>query len=78
MAKPWTPDEVAKPECLDQKQAAAPVAAELGRNPSALAVKAHEFKLLSTVGRRTTEAPTSSGADPGPAGFDWPELSGKQ
>jgi hypothetical protein len=49
------------------------IAAYLGRARSALAVKAHQLKgSLRVV--RDNEAPTISGADPGPAGFDWTEL----
>ena len=49
------------------------IAAHFGRAPSALAVKAHQLKVSLRVDRDNV-APTISGADPGPAGFDWTEL----
>jgi hypothetical protein len=69
----WTADEIVKLKDLAQKQPAAQIAAQLGRSRSATSVKAHELKLSLRMRRQTTEQPSLSGADPGPAGFDWPE-----
>jgi hypothetical protein len=51
----------------------AQIAAQLGGSRSATSVKAHDLKLSLRMRRQTTEAPSRSGADPGPAGFDWHE-----
>jgi hypothetical protein len=69
----WTADEIVKLKNLAQKHPAAQIAAQLGRSRSATSVKAHELKLSLKMRRQTTEGPTHSGADPGPAGFDWHE-----
>jgi hypothetical protein len=69
----WSADDVAKLRQLAGIHPHNAIAAHLDRAPSALAVKAHQLKgSLRVV--RDNEAPTISGADPGPAGFDWTEL----
>ncbi len=69
----WTADDVTKLRQLAGKHPRNAVAAQLGRGPSALAVKAHQLKVSLKV-VRNHEAPTFSGADPAPSGFDWIEL----
>ena len=69
----WSADDVAKLRQLAGIHPRNAVAARLGRAPSALAVRAHQLKVSLRVAR-DNEAPTISGADPGPAGFDWTEL----
>jgi hypothetical protein len=66
----WTADDVTKLRQLAGKHPRNAIAAQLGRGPSALAVKAHQLKVSLRV-VRSNETPT--GVDPGPAGFDWPE-----
>jgi hypothetical protein len=66
----WTADDVTKLRQLAGKHPRNAIAAQLGRGPSALAVKAHHLKVSLKV-VRNNEAPTFSGADPGPFGFDW-------
>jgi hypothetical protein len=70
----WSVDDVAKLRQLAGTHPRNAIAAGLGRAPSALAVKAHQLKVSLRV-VRDNEAPTVSGADPGPAGFDWIELA---
>ena len=69
----WSADDVAKLRQLSGTHLRNAIAARLGRTPSALAVRAHQLKVSLRVAR-DNEAPTISGADPGPAGFDWTEL----
>jgi hypothetical protein len=70
----WSADDVTKlRQLLAGIHPRNAIAAHLGRAPSALAVKAHQLKVSLKV-VRDNEAPTISGADPGPAGFDWTEL----
>ena len=69
----WSADDVAKLRQLAGIHPRNAVAARLGRAPSALAVRAHQLKVSLRVAR-DNEAPTISGADPGPAGFEWTEL----
>jgi hypothetical protein len=69
----WTADEIAKLKNLAQKYPPAEIAARLGRTRSATAIKAHELKLSLKFRYQRNEQPTVSGADPGPAGFDWHE-----
>jgi hypothetical protein len=45
----WTADDIAKLKNLAQKQPRQVIAAELGRSPSATAVKAHQLKLSLKV-----------------------------
>jgi hypothetical protein len=47
--KRWTADDIAKLKNLAQKQPRQVIAAELGRSPSATAVKAHQLKLSLKV-----------------------------
>jgi hypothetical protein len=70
MARSINADDVTKPRQLAGKHPRNAIATQLGRGPSALAVKAHQLKVSLRV-VRNNEAPTFSGADPGPAGFDW-------
>jgi len=69
----WTADEISNLKNLARKHPAAQIAAQLGRSRSATAIKAHELKLSLKVRRQTPGEPGLSGADPGPAGFDWHE-----
>jgi hypothetical protein len=64
----WTADDVTKLRQLAGKHPRNAIAAQLGRRPSALAVKAHQLKVSLRV-VRNNKVPTFSGADPGPAGF---------
>jgi len=68
----WTADDVTKLRQLAGKHPRNAIAAQLGRGPSALAVKAHQLKVSLRI-VRSNETPTFSDLDPGPAGFDWPE-----
>jgi hypothetical protein len=61
----WTADDVTKLRQLAGKHPRNAIAAQLGRGPSALAVKAHLLKVSLRV-VRNCEAPTFSDADPGP------------
>ena len=56
--KRWTADDIAKLKNLAQKQPRQAIAAELGRSPSATAVKAHQLKLSLKVPPK--DAATSS------------------
>jgi len=67
----WTAAEISSLKELARKHPAAQIAAQLGRSRSATAVKAHELQLSLKVRRQTPDEPSLSGADPGPAGFDW-------
>jgi hypothetical protein len=69
----WSADDITKLRQLAGIHRRNAIAAQLGRAPSALSVKAHQLKVSLRVAR-DNEAPTISGADPGPAGFDWTEL----
>jgi hypothetical protein len=67
----WTADEISSLKKLAQKHPAEQIAAQLGRSRSTTAIKAHELKLSLKVRRQTADEPSLSGADLGPAGFDW-------
>jgi hypothetical protein len=61
----WTAEDVTKLRQLAGKHPRNAIAAQLGRGPSALAVKAHLLKVSLRV-VRNSEAPTFSDTDPGP------------
>jgi len=69
----WSAAEISSLRKLAQKHPAAQIATQLGRSRSATAVKAHELHLALKVRRQTPDEPSLPGADPGPAGFDWPQ-----
>jgi hypothetical protein len=69
----WTAAEIVRLKNLAQKYPPAEIAARLGRTPSATATKDHELKLSLKFRHQSNQEPTVSGADPGPAGFDWHE-----
>jgi hypothetical protein len=55
--KRWTADDIAKLQNLAQKQRCEAIAAELGRSPSATAVKAHQLRLSLKVPAKDAENP---------------------
>jgi hypothetical protein len=55
--KRWTADDIAKLKNLAQKQRCEAIAAELGRSPSATAVKAHQLRLSLRVPAKNAENP---------------------
>jgi len=55
--KRWTADDIAKLKNLAQKQPRQVIAAELGRSPSATAVKAHQLGLSLKVPGKDVENP---------------------
>jgi len=59
----WTADEITKLRSLARRLSTAEIAGQLGRSPSATAVKAHELRLSLRV-RNRREQP-----DPGPVGL---------
>jgi hypothetical protein len=61
--RPWTADDVAKLKKLAQRHPLAAIAAQLGRSPSATAVKAHQLKLSLRMQADGDQAQTG-----GPAG----------
>ena len=69
----WTADDILRLKELAQTCPPAQIAAQLGRSPSATAVKAHELKLSLKLWRPNINEPNFPGVDPGPAGFDWPD-----
>jgi hypothetical protein len=48
----WTSEDIETIKRLAGKRSPAEIAAELGRTPGALAVKAHEFKISLKVGKK--------------------------
>ena len=71
MHRPWTDEEITKLRSMAQRYPARTIAAELGRGVSAVAVKAHQLRLSLKV-KSKAQKPL---VDPGPAGFDWVDLS---
>ena len=61
----WTGADMLKLKDLAQKYPAATIAEQLGRSPTALAVKAHELQLSLRLRRGKMR---TSGDDPRPAG----------
>jgi hypothetical protein len=61
----WTADDVTRLRQLAGKHPRNAIAAQLGRGPSALAVKAHLLRVSLRV-VRNNEAPTVSDTSPGP------------
>ncbi len=61
----WTGADMLKLKDLAQKYPAATIAEQLGRSPTALAVKAHELQLSLRLPRRGKMR--TSGGDPRPA-----------
>jgi len=55
--KRWTADDIAKLKNLAQKQRCEAIAAELGRSPSATAVKAHQLGVSLRVPAKDLENP---------------------
>jgi hypothetical protein len=55
--KRWTADDIAKLKNLAQKHRREVIAAELGRSPSATAVKAHQLGLSLKVPAKEAEYP---------------------
>jgi hypothetical protein len=60
-----------------RKHARKTTAVQLKRIPSSLALKARGLKVSRKLERESRQR-LSSGADPGPSGFDWIELFPKQ
>ena len=71
MHRPWTEEDIAKLRSMAQRYPTQTIAARLGRGVSATMVKAHQLRLSLKV---KSKAPSPT-FDPGPAGFDWQELS---
>ena len=63
----WTADDIAKLKDMAQKHPTAAIAAEIGRTPAAVAVKANELNLSLRIRGQRDRVQTS--ADPGSAGF---------
>jgi len=59
--KRWTADDIAKLKSLARKQRCQVIAAELGRSPSATAVKAHLLRLSLKVPPRDADNPGQGG-----------------
>jgi DNA-binding CsgD family transcriptional regulator len=69
----WTPDDISILKKLAQTHPMALIAAQLGRSPSAIALKAHEMKLTLKMHHSNIQELIFPCVDPGPAGFDWRE-----
>jgi hypothetical protein len=69
----WTSDDISILKKLAQTHPMPQIAAQLGRSPSAVALKAHEMKLTLRMHRYNAQEPNFPCVDPGPAGFDWVE-----
>jgi hypothetical protein len=69
----WTSDDISILKKLAQTHPAAQIAAQLGRSPSAIALKAYEMKLTLKMHHSNIQEPNFPCVDPGPAGFDWRE-----
>jgi hypothetical protein len=64
--KRWTADDIAKLKNLAQKQRCVSIAAELGRSPSATAVKTHQPGLSLKVPATDAENPEGNLIASGP------------
>ena len=71
MRRPWTEQDIAQLRSMAQRYPTRTIAARLGRGVSATMVKAHQLRLSLKVKSKAA----SPVFDPGPAGFDWQELS---
>jgi hypothetical protein len=58
--KRWTADDIAKLKNLAKKERCDVIAAELGRSPSATAVKAHQLRLSLKVPAKDTQHPDTT------------------
>jgi hypothetical protein len=69
--RPWTDEDINKLKSMAQRYPTQRIAAELGRGVSATTVKAHQLRISLKVKSKAKEPHV----DPGPAGFDWVDLS---
>lgn len=58
--KRWTADDIAKLKNLAQKQTRKVIAAELGRSPSATAVKAHQLGISLRAPVKNSDSNTAA------------------
>ena len=70
----WTAEDVCRLKKLTQTHPAAEISAKLGRSFATTVLKAKELKISLWLSQNINEQ-NSLGADPGPAGFEWQDLS---
>jgi hypothetical protein len=70
----WTAEDVCRPRNLAQTHATAEIATKLGRSLTETVLKMQELKLSLWLCQNLSEQ-SFVGADPGPAGLEWQDLS---